>query len=64
MKKRTKSPRKPPSLRSVYMAAKNLSDYMRTNSGAATGELVAALHKAVTRYEDYELQHHPAREFL
>jgi len=57
IKKKTK----PPSLRSVYTAAKNLSNYMRTNNGAATGELVTALHKAV---EDYELHDHPAREFL
>lgn len=36
----------------IYLAAKELTDYMRTNSGAATGLLVGALYKAVDDYED------------
>lgn len=36
----------------IYLAAKALSDYMRKNSGAATGQLVNALHKAVDDYDD------------
>lgn len=36
----------------IYLAAKALTDYMRANSGAATGQLVNALYKAVDDYDD------------
>lgn len=36
----------------IYLAAKALIDYMRDNSGAATGELIKALAHEVDKYDD------------
>lgn len=36
----------------IYLAAKALTDFMRANSGAATGELIKALVHEVDKYDD------------